>query len=195
MQVVQPRLIYRVIFGVIASVLVLGLPISTIAQTPESSCATSPGPLLEVGDVNELYVGRSATGNEAKSLVDLLEAYGAALEAGDPGQILALVTAEFDVAMGFSVCPELFAETGDADSPEMLLTPLRVTTDDSGTWLAFVQRSYDDGSESGYRDIFMVIAIEQDDGSVLIDFAHRDVQFSDGSSTDAQSIYFGGVTP
>lgn len=72
--------------------------------------------------------------------------------------------------MRFSECASLLQ--GASEAPEFVDTPLRVTTDDNGTWLDFVQRSFDNGSEEGYRDVLMVVVVEDEELGLLIDFAH-----------------------
>lgn len=176
------------------STLTAVMPQKTLAETPIATpCTEFTLPQVDRDQIALLYDGRTATGYEAIPIVELLQEYGDAIGSGDVDRLAAVVTPEFNSTMGISACPERFSESGQSDAPVMLLTPLRVTTDDGGSWLAFVQRAYDDGSESGYQDVFMIVAVEQDDGSILIDFAHRDIQFTDGMFRDAESIYLEGI--
>ena len=190
------RCIASVALGILILTFAAFVPATTSAQTPVASpCA--PSALLQVSSerVADLYAARPATGAEAGRLVELLASYGAAIEAGDADSLAALLTPTFASALGFLDCPDLLAAGSTTDQPAFLLTPLRVTTNDSGAWLAFIQRSYDDGSELGYRDVFMVIAEEQSDGSLRIVFAHRDVELTDGTFLSAEDIYLRGVSP
>lgn len=190
------HLMYCLNIVALVSTPVVLMPRETLAETPiATACSEFQLPRLDRDNVAKLYDSRAATGSEAMPIVELLREYGDAIEAGDADRLIAVVTPQFDAAMGFTSCPERFFEPGQNDAPTMLLTPMRVTTDDDGNWLAFIQRSYDDGSESGYRDVFMVIVLEQEDGSLLIGFAHRDIQFIDGTFRDAASIYLDGVVP
>lgn len=182
-------------FVIFALVLVVQ-PVTVLGEGVDpSECLSLPGMMLDADELSDLYNGRSATGSEAILLVELLKAYGVALEVGDLDGLLSLITSDFDSAMGFSQCPERISEATEAKAQTFHLIPMRVTTNDRGMWLAFIQRFNEDAAPNGYQDIFMVVAIEQPDGTLLIEFAHRDVQLADGTYTDSESIYMDGVGP
>lgn len=61
--------------------------------------------------------------------------------------------------------------------------------------VAFILRSYEDGPEGGYRDVFPVVVVESEEGQLLIDYAHRDVILDDGTMVAARVICLHGVLP
>lgn len=118
---------------------------SAVAQTPApAACADMGTATISRTQVGELYDGKAATGAESRPIVDLLEQYGLALTSGELDSITKVATAYFDKHMKFSECASLLQ--GASEASEFVYTPLRVTTDGNGTWLGFVQRSFDNGS-------------------------------------------------